>query len=318
MIADQDRFSVDEVRGVEISATVAECADLGRIESADAAVGPIKAPLMGSRIVESEGKAFDLAGGAIEFESVELGAAVPDFVAGESPAELVPGSVAGEGFKEAPEVKREVPEERVEIMRAIMERRLNSRWRRGDCAKTGAARRQIETKKDEFRKLAVSWMNSLVMISSVAEQKVSFTLTLTHPMVALKRPPSMELAIPLSRGGEPLFRQTYRGIRHAILSGTIGAGDRLPSTRDLAEWLGISRTVVLLAYEQLMAEGFIAGRAGSGTYVTAGLALNIAGKTKADAAAVVTVGQCHQRIDLGGGDATPAPGGASVQLHLRT
>jgi GntR family transcriptional regulator/MocR family aminotransferase len=86
----------------------------------------------------------------------------------------------------------------------------------------------------------------------------------------------MELAIPLSGGGEPLFRQVYRGMRHAILSGTLRAGNRLPSTRDLAERLGISRTVVLLAYELLTAEGYIAGRGGSGTYVSQGLAANVA------------------------------------------
>lgn len=91
----------------------------------------------------------------------------------------------------------------------------------------------------------------------------------------------MQFAIPLSRDGEPLFRQVYRGIRQAVLSGTIGAGDRLPSTRDLAEQLGVSRTVVLLAFDQLLAEGFVAGRRGSGTYVSEGLARNVAsGKRK--------------------------------------
>lgn len=83
----------------------------------------------------------------------------------------------------------------------------------------------------------------------------------------------MELAIPLSRDGEPLYRQVYAGLREAILSGAFRAGDRLPSTRDLAEQLGISRTVVVLAYEQLLAEGFADGREGSGTYVSAGLPL---------------------------------------------
>jgi GntR family transcriptional regulator/MocR family aminotransferase len=56
-----------------------------------------------------------------------------------------------------------------------------------------------------------------------------------------------------------------------MLSGAFRAGDRLPSTRDLAEELGISRTVVLLAYDQLIGEGFAAGRGGSGTYVSEGL-----------------------------------------------
>jgi GntR family transcriptional regulator/MocR family aminotransferase len=78
----------------------------------------------------------------------------------------------------------------------------------------------------------------------------------------------MELAIPLSKTGGTLFRQVYLGLRQAVLSGAFPAGDRLPSTRDLAEQLGISRTVVLLAYDQLLAEGFVEGRGGSGTYVS--------------------------------------------------
>src|SRR5580692_9158848 len=81
----------------------------------------------------------------------------------------------------------------------------------------------------------------------------------------------MQLVIPLSRKGEPLFRQVYRGLRQAILAGTFRASDRLPSTREMADQLGISRTVVLLAYDQLVAEGFAAGRGGSGTYVAEGL-----------------------------------------------
>jgi GntR family transcriptional regulator/MocR family aminotransferase len=86
----------------------------------------------------------------------------------------------------------------------------------------------------------------------------------------------MQFAIPLSRNGEPLFRQAYRGLRQAILLGTLRAGERLPSTRDLAEQLHISRTVVLLAYDQLLAEGFVEGRGGSGTYVSERLKGNAA------------------------------------------
>ncbi|HEV3277532.1 MAG TPA: PLP-dependent aminotransferase family protein [Terriglobia bacterium] len=81
----------------------------------------------------------------------------------------------------------------------------------------------------------------------------------------------MQFVIPLSKHGEPLSRQIYRGLRQAILSGTFRARDRLPSTRDMAEALGVSRTVVLLAYDELVAEGFAAGRRGSGTYVPEGL-----------------------------------------------
>jgi GntR family transcriptional regulator/MocR family aminotransferase len=76
------------------------------------------------------------------------------------------------------------------------------------------------------------------------------------------------LTIPLSKRSDPLFRQVYLRFRQAILSGSFRKGEKLPSTRDVAEQLGISRTVVLLAYDQLLAEGFAVGRAGSGTYVS--------------------------------------------------
>jgi DNA-binding transcriptional regulator YhcF (GntR family) len=55
----------------------------------------------------------------------------------------------------------------------------------------------------------------------------------------------MELSIPLSKKNEPLFRQVYMDLRKAILSGAFPAGGRRPSTRDLAEQLGVSRKVVL-------------------------------------------------------------------------
>jgi GntR family transcriptional regulator / MocR family aminotransferase len=82
----------------------------------------------------------------------------------------------------------------------------------------------------------------------------------------------VQSVIPLAPHGGPLFRQVYAGLRKAILSGAFKSGARLPSTRELAQQLGVSRTVVLLAYDQLLAEGFAAGRAGSGTYVSAAIA----------------------------------------------
>ena len=81
----------------------------------------------------------------------------------------------------------------------------------------------------------------------------------------------MPFVIPLSRNTEPISRQIYRWFRQAILRGAIGGRERLPSTRDLAEQLHVSRTVVVVAYEQLLAEGFVMGRGGSGTYVSEGL-----------------------------------------------
>lgn len=78
----------------------------------------------------------------------------------------------------------------------------------------------------------------------------------------------MRLVIPLSESRTPLFVQVYQGLRQAILRGTLKPGERLPSTRDLAEQLGISRTVTLLAYDRLMAEGFATAQRGSGTRVS--------------------------------------------------
>ena len=85
----------------------------------------------------------------------------------------------------------------------------------------------------------------------------------------------MRFATPLSRTHDsPLFRQVYEGLREAILSGAFSSGEKLPSTRDLAEQLGVSRTVALLAYDQLLAEGFAVARGGSGTYVSNGISVN--------------------------------------------
>lgn len=70
----------------------------------------------------------------------------------------------------------------------------------------------------------------------------------------------------------PLHRQLYIGYRDAILDGRLTAGQRLPSTRSLAAELGISRMPVVLAFEQLLAEGYIASRVGAGSFVAPGLA----------------------------------------------
>jgi GntR family transcriptional regulator / MocR family aminotransferase len=67
--------------------------------------------------------------------------------------------------------------------------------------------------------------------------------------------------------GLPLSVQLGRQLREAMNDGRVRAGERLPSSRALATELGVSRTVVTAAYEQLYAEGWLEGRHGSGTYV---------------------------------------------------
>ncbi|MFB8005615.1 PLP-dependent aminotransferase family protein [Nocardia sp. NPDC056000] len=67
----------------------------------------------------------------------------------------------------------------------------------------------------------------------------------------------------------PLAVQVADGLRGAATTGALRGGDRLPSSRELAARLGVSRTVVTAAYDQLHAEGWLSGRHGSGTYLTA-------------------------------------------------
>jgi GntR family transcriptional regulator/MocR family aminotransferase len=72
----------------------------------------------------------------------------------------------------------------------------------------------------------------------------------------------------------PLAVQISGQLRAAVAGGVLHAGDRLPSSRDLAATLGVSRTVVTNAYARLFAEGWLEGRHGSGTYVADAIAPN--------------------------------------------
>ena len=64
-----------------------------------------------------------------------------------------------------------------------------------------------------------------------------------------------------------LYQALYAHMREAILSGELKGGLKLPSTRTLANELNISRNTVLNAYRQLLTEGYLEARAGSGTFV---------------------------------------------------
>jgi GntR family transcriptional regulator/MocR family aminotransferase len=77
-----------------------------------------------------------------------------------------------------------------------------------------------------------------------------------------------ELLVELDRAApEPLHRQLANGLREAIRSGRLAPATRPPSTRVLATDLGVSRRLVVDAYSQLTAEGFLLSRHGSGTRV---------------------------------------------------
>jgi GntR family transcriptional regulator / MocR family aminotransferase len=69
-------------------------------------------------------------------------------------------------------------------------------------------------------------------------------------------------------GHEALYMQLYRYIRDEIMAGAIPSNARMPSIRLLAAHLGVSRTPIALAYEQLLAEGYLLSKPRSGYYAS--------------------------------------------------
>ncbi|HLW55663.1 MAG TPA: PLP-dependent aminotransferase family protein [Candidatus Angelobacter sp.] len=80
------------------------------------------------------------------------------------------------------------------------------------------------------------------------------------PIIALDR-----------RAVKPLHRQIYDAYRGTIAGRNLRPGQKVPSTRELAVQLGISRVPVLSAYSQLLAEGYLESRSGSGTFVSSSM-----------------------------------------------
>ncbi len=82
------------------------------------------------------------------------------------------------------------------------------------------------------------------------------------------------LGIKIERKSEvSLRRQIYNSLKDGIIKGLLKAGETLPSTRELAKALGVSRNTICEAYDMLIAEGFIISRQGALTRVTEGLCL---------------------------------------------
>ena len=81
-------------------------------------------------------------------------------------------------------------------------------------------------------------------------------------------PMAVELLVPLrADGAQSLHRLIYDELRRAILSGRLRPGERLPSTRQVAQRLRVARNTIARAYDDLASEGYLEGRVGSGTYV---------------------------------------------------
>jgi DNA-binding transcriptional MocR family regulator len=77
----------------------------------------------------------------------------------------------------------------------------------------------------------------------------------------------VDLLGPWAAGADPLYEQLAGALRRLIDAGDLPAGARIPSERELSAALGVSRTTVVTAYDQLRATGFLRSRRGSGTRV---------------------------------------------------
>jgi len=107
---------------------------------------------------------------------------------------------------------------------------------------------------------------------------------------------SPELLVRLDRSAsQPLRAQLEASLREAIRGGRLRAGERLPSSRELARELGVSRGMVQDCYGQLLAEGYLTSRTGSATRV-AGVAPLPPG---ADETAVIAAAR-ERRVGLHG------------------
>ena len=66
---------------------------------------------------------------------------------------------------------------------------------------------------------------------------------------------------------QPVYLQIANQLMVFIKEGNLQAGHRLPSTRQMADWLQVHRKTVIQAYDELLAQGWLESRTGSGTYV---------------------------------------------------
>jgi GntR family transcriptional regulator / MocR family aminotransferase len=95
-------------------------------------------------------------------------------------------------------------------------------------------------------------------------------------MVLVNRTSSRELLVALRPRAGPLHAQIEAQLRDAVRSGRLAADERLPSSRALAAELGVSRGVVVEAYGQLAAEGYLAVRPGAAPRVATGATAAVA------------------------------------------
>src|ERR1700722_9072766 len=92
------------------------------------------------------------------------------------------------------------------------------------------------------------------------------------PQAMAKEETFQDLSLNVPSGKPELWRWLYTELRAAILDGRLKPGARMPSTRSLGKQYSLSRGTVVVAFDQLQAEGYTRTEVGSGTYVASGIA----------------------------------------------
>ncbi|MFC4531275.1 PLP-dependent aminotransferase family protein [Sphaerisporangium dianthi] len=127
-------------------------------------------------------------------------------------------------------------------------------------------------------------------------------------------PAHVDLPLTLDREAPvPLTVQLGDQLRAGMRAGALRAGERLPSSRALARLLGVSRTVVTEAFQQLYAEGWLEGRHGSGTYV-ADLAGHARQNGRTGHAGHAGMGR-HEQSAAPASEEPPHPGAGVIDLR---
>ena len=106
-----------------------------------------------------------------------------------------------------------------------------------------------------------------------------------------------------------LQRQLFDQIRELILNDKLRSGDSVPASRALSEQLGVSRNTVILAYEQLLSEGYIESRPNVGTFVSSDLPERVMATTS-------RTGQSEQQANDNYGDTHPLSCGVGAQMVI--
>src|ERR1700683_2296490 len=125
--ADIDKFSIQRVLSVELAPAILELADLRRDHGAVLAVRPVQAPLLGLRVVGSQGKSFDAAADAVRNDLLQRRPAVPDLPGNGSAVKFDPGGGARQGLEPAFQVNFPTAKLEIKIVLAVANLLL-SRW----------------------------------------------------------------------------------------------------------------------------------------------------------------------------------------------